>query len=80
MYLTIEGGKKISMPRYYKDKLYTDEQREQIAEAYKKVLDEKNQENFKLWREDPTAYYKQQQAAIQQAFKRMDLKAAVDKL
>lgn len=31
MHMVIEGGKKISMPRYYKDKIYTDEERERIA-------------------------------------------------
>lgn len=29
--LTIDDGKKIAMPRYYKDKLYTEEQRARIA-------------------------------------------------
>lgn len=31
MYMVIEGGKKISMPRYYKDKIYTEEERERVA-------------------------------------------------
>lgn len=31
MYIAIEGGKKINMARYYKDKLYTKEQRENIG-------------------------------------------------
>lgn len=31
MYCNIEDGKKIAMPRYYKDKLYTKEQREHIG-------------------------------------------------
>lgn len=31
MYCNAEGGVKISMPRYYKDKIYNDEQRERIA-------------------------------------------------
>ncbi|WNK13911.1 MAG: replication initiator protein [Microvirus sp.] len=31
MYCNIEGGKKISMPRYYKDKIYSDIQRKKIA-------------------------------------------------
>lgn len=31
VYLTIEDGKKVSMPRYYKDKLYTDQERKRIA-------------------------------------------------
>lgn len=34
MYLNLEGGKKASMPRYYKDKIYSEEQREIIAEKY----------------------------------------------
>lgn len=32
MYVNIEGGKKVAMPRYYKQKLYTDGERRQIAE------------------------------------------------
>lgn len=31
MYIPIEQGKKISMPRYYKDKIYTKEQRQHIG-------------------------------------------------
>lgn len=31
MYCNIEGGKKIGMPRYYKDKIYTETERERIA-------------------------------------------------
>lgn len=33
MHLNIEDGKKISMPRYLKNKIYTDEEREQISAA-----------------------------------------------
>lgn len=31
MYLNIEGGKKIAMPRYYKEKIYTEQERKKIA-------------------------------------------------
>lgn len=31
MYLNLEEGKKISMPRYYKDKVYTEPERERVA-------------------------------------------------
>lgn len=31
MYLTTTDGKKVSMPRYYKDKMYTESERERIA-------------------------------------------------
>ena len=34
MYLTIADGKKVSMPRYYKDKIYTREQRGQIKAKF----------------------------------------------
>lgn len=41
MYIPIEDGKKISMPRYYKDKLYNTEERQVISKAYElRVLDE----------------------------------------
>lgn len=33
MYCNIEGGKKISMPRYYKEKIYNEEERMVVAEA-----------------------------------------------
>lgn len=35
MYIPIENNQKIAMPRYYKQKLYTDEQRQQIGENVK---------------------------------------------
>lgn len=31
MYINIEGGKKIAMPRYFKDKIYSDRERADIA-------------------------------------------------
>jgi len=38
MYLNLPGGQKISMPRYYKDKIFNDEERELAAYAgYKKA-------------------------------------------
>lgn len=38
MYLNIEGGKKIAMPRYYKLKLYSDEERKIIADTIQEKL------------------------------------------
>lgn len=35
MYLNIEGGKKIAMPRYYKDKIYDEHQRQTIANHFR---------------------------------------------
>lgn len=31
MYCNLEAGKKISMPRYYKDKIYTEQERKRVA-------------------------------------------------
>lgn len=33
LYCVLEGGKKISLPRYYRDKIYTEDQRQIIATA-----------------------------------------------
>lgn len=41
MYIPIEGGKKISMPRYYKDRLYSKQEREEMAVHHTKVANEK---------------------------------------
>jgi len=35
MCLNLEGGKKASMPRYYKERIYTEEQRKQIGLIFK---------------------------------------------
>ncbi|AXH71921.1 MAG: replication initiator protein [Microviridae sp.] len=58
MYCTIEDGKKISMPRYYKDKLYFPEERKAIAQAY--------QDKYRdLYVEDPLKRDQQIKAAFQ---------------
>lgn len=41
MYLTTEQGKKLAMPRYYKDKLYTHEERSEIAGYHKGEIEKK---------------------------------------
>jgi len=61
MYCTIEDGKKISMPRYYKDKLYSDEERRLIGEAYQ-VKFEADPNNVI---EDPMIYEQQVKAAFE---------------
>lgn len=45
-YLNIDDGKKIAMPRYYKDKLYTEEQRKVVAFYGKIRAEEQLLENF----------------------------------
>lgn len=38
MHLVLPQGQKVSMPRYYKDKLYTDEEREALAEHHAALM------------------------------------------
>ncbi|AXH77620.1 MAG: replication initiator protein [Microviridae sp.] len=49
MYLNLTDGKKCSMPRYYKDKLYTDDERKMIADASRdKFVEDILKQLFKL--------------------------------
>lgn len=48
MYVNLQDGKKASMPRYYKDKIYNDEERLKIGQAFKdKVWEERTDEIVK---------------------------------
>ena len=49
MYCNLPDGKKIAMPRYYKDKIYTDQERKQIGEHIQQKLIQKNDENHKKY-------------------------------
>lgn len=63
MYLNLEGGQKISMPRYYKDKIFNDEQREQAAYAgYKKAQEKANKSM------DTGLTYQQRQLSVYMGF------------
>lgn len=76
MHLVLKDGRKIAMPRYYKDKLYTDTERSQIAfyssiEAKKREVETelKYQKKFgDNWRSILANHHRMQ-------FKRMDLDA-----
>lgn len=55
MYVNLEGGQKAAMPRYYKDKIYTAEERCQVGGYQSDILFDKEfkflEENIMLWRE-----------------------------
>jgi hypothetical protein len=40
MYVPIEDGKKIAMPRYYKDKMYNEEEKDKISKYMVKISEE----------------------------------------
>lgn len=72
MYCSLLDGRKIGMPRYYKDKLYTKEQREHIgAVTLARMLDRQYAEIEKAG----PSYYRDLAEAQKAAFERMHLKA-----
>lgn len=69
MYCNIEDGKRIAMPRYYKDKLYTKEQREHIGDHVVRKSEEINKRIIEDYGPD---YYRDKAEADKQAIKRKD--------
>lgn len=65
MYCNIEDGKKIAMPRYYKNKIYTDEQRERIGAVLKQKSELMQKEEWEKYKDDPKYWHNkfQQQTA-----------------
>lgn len=49
MCMTLKDGKKIAMPRYYKDKIYTESQRAQIASWSKQKAQEREAKDRKAY-------------------------------
>lgn len=72
MYIPIEDGKKISMPRYFKDKIYTSAERERLKEVYAVIMVEKYVETVKLFN-DPVAHMRYVKESCKQAFRKMAL-------
>lgn len=70
MYVPIEDGKKISMPRYFKDKIYTDKERERLKEVYAAVMIEKYIEHVKLF-DDPVEHMRYVKEACKSEFRKM---------
>ena len=57
-YLQDSKGFKYAMPRYYRERLYTEEQKEQIKFITQKQIDEQEEITFKEEQEDPNHYKK----------------------
>lgn len=72
MYCNLTDGKKISMPRYYKSKIYTDEERKIVGwHTRKKQIEEQNKR-----REGDDGTFEERKAeAVRAAFSRMQVKA-----
>lgn len=76
MYVNLTDGKKIAMPRYYKDKLYTEDERKIIAH-YQKYKMEK--EYIKEVLKDPDNNYRIQESADLAKFKKLHYNAERDR-
>lgn len=72
MYCNIEGGKKISMPRYYKEKIYTEQERKRagFAARVKQLENERKAE-----KKGGENYFRDRAEAHKAAFARMEFKA-----
>lgn len=68
MYINIPDGKKAGMPRYYKDKIYNDTERQVISDAYKRKMELENPDQCI----DRFDYANIQ--AVQRAYERMHLR------
>lgn len=77
MYCNLLDGKKIAMPRYYKDKLYYDNERSAITEAFSQIAHEKQSEKIS---KQTLREFRAEQAAIDNAFEKMYMAAQKQKL
>lgn len=77
MYCTTEGGRKISMPRYYKDKLYDDLQRAAIRDANEVLMHDKELE---ILEKQTTRHVWNLKQAIDAAYNKMYLSSQKQKL
>lgn len=68
MYINVEAGKKASMPRYYKDRIYTDLEREEVAYHQLKELTKRKIEEYEQGGE---GYEEIRQQRIAGAFRKL---------
>lgn len=72
MYINVGEGKKASMPRYYKNKIYTDEEREAIAYHQKMEMDKKKiQYQKEMQRLHGDRWHEVEKTIISNRFKKM---------
>lgn len=59
MCITLEDGKKIAMPRYFKDKIYDHDERSQIAGFQKGEIERRTVDEIELWYKKGDKYVKE---------------------
>lgn len=71
MYLAIEDGKKIAMPRYYKQKLYSEDDRKIIGFFALQDIVKRKQKEIADYERTGKNYYRDQAEADKAAFSNM---------
>lgn len=72
MYVPLKDGKKIAMPRYYKNRIYSETQKLTINRHFKKIMPEKMEEEYQKLKDDyGDLYGKVQFEQVKQLFTRM---------
>lgn len=76
MYINLEDGKKATMPRYYKDKIYSDEERKVIAVQQKLEAEKKKcEKEVKGWEKYKEQWPKVKKELIDTKYQRMFAKS-----
>lgn len=70
MYINIGDGKKAAMPRYFKNKIYTNEQRSEIA-GYQKGEIEKRTTELLLQYSGNSSFAREKNQAVKAAYEKM---------
>ena len=76
MYVNIGEGKKAAMPRYYKDKIYSHAERSQVSGYQKGEMEKRFHEAV----QNNSRYGLDQKAAVEAAFRRVEMEAVKTKI
>lgn len=82
VYLTLPGGQKVSMPRYYKDKLFTKQQLNEIGEKFEKISIEnesRKQRDYLYRYRDISGYNRANFEAVKAALANQKKKALINR-
>lgn len=78
-YMTVIGGQRVTLPRYYKEKIYPlSFEREAIALAMKEKAEKKQRAVMEQFMADPVTFTRNHNEAVAAAFRRMHKQAAED--
>lgn len=76
MYINLEGGKKAAMPRYYKDRIYTLEERSLVGGYQKGEMEKRFYKNV----EEVEEYGKYYSEAVAAAFRKVESQSVKTKI